>query len=92
MSILINITTPVLERKHICWNVKEELKKNRIEYVLYEVVENIYEHPLSEGMATISQVEYERINVIRENDPLIDAVKLIKWTQCNLNNLYKIEK
>ena len=60
-DLIVNVDTDNVEKqKHIAWYAKTENGK----YVLYEVIERFYVHPGSEGCASISRIEVDRVKSI----------------------------
>lgn len=68
-NILINITTDPISTKHISWTVQNMGEC----FVLYEIVENYYEHPDSKGNALIPKLEMIEVKRVLKTDTLNSA-------------------
>lgn len=81
-GILIQVNTDPVKEKHICFQVRKDGNK----LLLQEVVERLYEHPNSNGMALIPRIEIERHpeNINLEYQA---ALELLDYAQKNIKNI-----
>ena len=81
MSILINPTKRPTERRHICWNVRDDNSC----LILDEIVECFYEHPESDGVALIPKIEIIERNRVMKNTKEATPLFILQNALSNIN-------
>jgi len=95
--ILINIEEKPIKSDHISYYVQRHYSNNKQYISLYEIKNYHYIHPQSDGMATISQIDYELVCSFGVNEliaaPLFlleNALNTIKLLKSKLKERYNL--